>query len=147
MEPSFGVTHRRGIVAIDAAEVALAVDKRIAQGERLRHADERIIDCKVSVGMELAQHLSHHACAFLVRLAGQQPHLAHREEDAAMDRFQAVANIRQRASDDDGHRVVEIRALHLLLDETRSLPVRRGWCSVHGWKKRRFCCSSEHLAI
>ncbi len=33
-----------------------------------------------------------------------------------MHRFQAVANVGQRASDDDGHRVVEIRALHFFGD-------------------------------
>ena len=36
-----------------------------------------------------------------------------------MDRLQAVANIRQRAADDDAHRIVEVGGLHLLDDGDR----------------------------
>ena len=34
----------------------------------------------------------------------------HAEQDAAMHRLQAVANVGQRAADDHAHRVIEIRA-------------------------------------
>ena len=33
-----------------------------------------------------------------------------------MDGFQTVANVRQRSTDDDAHRVVEIRPAHLVFD-------------------------------
>jgi hypothetical protein len=36
----FGVTHRRGGIAVDRTEVALAVDQQVAQRERLRHAHQ-----------------------------------------------------------------------------------------------------------
>ena len=32
-ETRFGVTHRRGVVAVDVAEVPLAIDERVARGE------------------------------------------------------------------------------------------------------------------
>ncbi len=38
----------------------------------------------------------------------------HREQDAAMDRLQAVAHVGQSAPDDDAHRIVEIRLTHLV---------------------------------
>jgi hypothetical protein len=38
----------------------------------------------------------------------------HRIEDAAVDRFQAVTHVRQRAAHDHAHRVIEIGPLHFL---------------------------------
>ena len=43
-----------------------------------------------------------------------------------MDRLEPVADIRQRAADDDPHRVVEVAALHLGLDVDRLDPVVTG---------------------
>ena len=43
-EPDLGVAHGRGVVAVDRAEVALAVDERVAQREVLRHAHDRVVD-------------------------------------------------------------------------------------------------------
>ena len=54
-KPGFGVPHGRGRIAIDGAEVALAIDQRVAHGEILRHADERIVDGGVAVRVEFAR--------------------------------------------------------------------------------------------
>ena len=43
-EPALGVAHGRGAVAVDVAEVALAVDERVARRERLRQPHERVVD-------------------------------------------------------------------------------------------------------
>ena len=51
-----------------------------------------------------------------VLLVVLQAHLAHGVEHAAMHGLEAVAGVGQRAPDDDRHRVVEIRAAHLLFD-------------------------------
>ena len=40
----FGVAIGGGIVAVDIAEIALPVDERIARGEILREAHQRVID-------------------------------------------------------------------------------------------------------
>ena len=47
-----------------------------------------------------------------LRYAGRrgQAHLVHGVEDSAMDRLEAVADVGQRAADDDAHRVVEVAA-------------------------------------
>ena len=44
LEAGLGVAHRGGGVVVDRAEVALAVDERVAQRELLRHPDQRVVD-------------------------------------------------------------------------------------------------------
>ena len=113
---ALGVTHGGGRVAVDGAEVALAVDERIAQREGLRHADQRVVDGGVAVGMVDAHGLADDLGALGVLLVVLQAHLAHGVEDAAMDGLEAVAGVGQGAPDDDRHGVVEIGAAHLLFD-------------------------------
>ena len=43
LQPAFGVAVRRGAVAVDRAEVALAVDQRVAQREVLHHPHQRLV--------------------------------------------------------------------------------------------------------
>ncbi len=62
-----------------------------------------------------------------VLLVVLEAHLAHGVEHAAMDGLQAVASIGECAPDDDGHRVVEIRAAHLLFDIDRDETAFAGW--------------------
>ena len=112
----FGVAHRGGRVAVDGAEVALAVDERVAQREVLRQADERVVERLVAVRVVLAHHLADDRRALAVRRAGREAHLVHRVQDPPMDRLEPVAHVRQRPADDDAHRVVEVRAAELVLD-------------------------------
>ena len=53
-----GVTVGRGGVAVDGAEVAVAVDERIAHGEVLRQTHQRVVDRRVAVRMIPAQHVA-----------------------------------------------------------------------------------------
>ena len=50
-QPRFRVAHGRRRVVVDAAEVALAVDQRVAQREVLGQADQRVVDRAVAVGV------------------------------------------------------------------------------------------------
>ena len=111
-----GVPISRRRIAIDRAEVTLAVDQRIAQRERLRHAYHRVIDRGISVRVILAEHFADDFGALHVLAVMQQAHVMHRIENAAMHRLQAVTHIGQRASDDDRHRIVEIRTSHLFFN-------------------------------
>src|SRR5436190_11830137 len=83
------------------------------------HAHESVINGRASVGMVLTENISDYARALFRGPVEIQAHLAHGVQNAAMDWLQAVANIRQRSTDDDTHRVVEIRPLHLLFDVYR----------------------------
>ena len=53
-----GVAHGRRRVAVDRAEVALAVDQRVAQREVLRQAHQRVVQRDVAVRVVLAHHLA-----------------------------------------------------------------------------------------
>ena len=116
LHAALGVTHCGRWVAIDGAEVALAVDERIAQGEWLRHADERVVDGGVAVRVIDTHGLADDLGALGVLFVVLKAHLAHGVEHAAMDGLETVAGIGQRAPDDHRHGVVEIGAAHLFLD-------------------------------
>ena len=114
-QPRFGVAHGRRAVAVAAAEVALAVDQRVALRKALRHAHQGVVGGGVTVRVVAAQHIAHHAGA-LDRLgaAGRgegQAHAVHGVEDAALHRLVAVADIGQGAALDDRQRVLQVSAL------------------------------------
>jgi hypothetical protein len=110
------IAHRRRRIVVQVPEVALAVDERVAQRERLRHADERVVDRRVAVRVVRAHHVADDARALLVRPVGLHPRLVHAEEDAPVDGLEAVAHVGERARDDHAHRVVEEARAHLLLE-------------------------------
>ena len=116
LQPRLGVPHGRGRVAVDRSEVALAVDQRVAHVEVLRQADQRVVDRRVAVGMEVAHHLADDLRALAVAAVRRQAHRLHAVQHAAVRRLQAVADVGQRSSDDHAHGVIHVRALHLVFD-------------------------------
>ena len=123
-QAGLGVAHRRRAVAVDRAEVALAVDQRIAHREVLGQADQGVVDGRVAVRVVLAHHVADDGRALAIRRGGRQAHLAHGVEDAAMDRLEAVADVGQRPRHDDAHGVVEVARPHLVLDADGSDPAQ-----------------------
>ena len=97
------------------------VDQRIAHGERLRHADQGVVDGGVAVRMVLAHHFADDFGALAGGAVGGQPHLVHANRDAPMHRLQAVADVGQRAAHDHAHGVVEVRPAHLVFDIDRDV--------------------------
>jgi len=63
-----------------------------------------------------AHGVTHDACALAVRLVGSKAHLQHRVEDAALDRFEAVTDVRDGPGGDDRERVGEEALAHLVAD-------------------------------
>ena len=57
-EARLGVPVGRRRIAVDRAEVALAVDERVAHREVLREADHRVVDGCVAVRVVLAEHVA-----------------------------------------------------------------------------------------
>ena len=113
LEAGLRVAHRGGRVVVDRAEVALAVDQRVAQGEVLGEADEGVVDRRVAVRVVLAHHLADDEGALAVAAVRLEAEVVHRVEHAAVDRLQAVADVGQRPAHDHAHRVIEVRAAHL----------------------------------
>ena len=106
--PGFGVAHGGGVIAVDVAEIALAFDQRIADGEILGEADQGVVDRGVAMGVELAHDVADDAGAFLEAGRGVQAQLLHGVDQAAVDRFEPVAHVRQAAGHDGGHGVGEV---------------------------------------
>ena len=114
--PDLGVPHGRRRVAVDRAEVALAVDEEVAQAEILGHPDQGVVGRLVAVGMVFADDVADDAGRFLVGLVPRRPGLVHGVEDAAVDGLQAVLDVGDGPADDDAHGVVEVGPLHLVLE-------------------------------
>jgi len=66
--------------------------------------------------MVFAHHVADDAGALTSGAIGLESHLLHGVENAAVDGLESVANIGQRAADDDRHRVIEIRLAHLVFN-------------------------------
>ena len=115
----FGVAHGGGVIAVDVAEIALAVDQRVAQGEILREAHQRVVDRLVAMRMELAHHVADDAGAFGEALVGIEPQQPHGVQDAAVHRLQPVAHVGQRAVHDRRQRIGEIALFERLLQVDR----------------------------
>ena len=116
LQPALGIAVGRGGVAIDRAEIALAVDQRVAHGEVLCHAHERLVRGGVTVRMVFAEHIADDARALHVGAVPDVIRLVHRKQHTAMHRLQTVSHVRKSASHDHAHRVIEVRAPHLLLE-------------------------------
>ena len=82
----------------------------------LRETNECVVHREVPVRMVLAHDVADDAGAFARRPIRLQPHLLHRKKNSAVDGFQSVADVGERAADDHRHRVVEIRPAHLLFN-------------------------------
>ena len=115
-EPHLGVAHGRRRIAVDRAEIALAVDQRQAHGKVLRHAHQRVVDRLVAVRVVFADDVADDARGLAVRLVPLVAVLVHRVEDAPVHRLEPVARIRQRPRHDHAHGVIEVAFLHLLRD-------------------------------
>ena len=120
LKPHLGVTHGRRGIAVDRAEIALAVDQLQAHGEVLRHAHQRVIDRLVTVRMIFTDDIADDARRLAIRLVPFVAVLVHRIENAPMHRLEPVARIRQSAHHDHAHRVIEIALLHLLGNRHRA---------------------------
>ncbi|ABA48200.1 val start codon [Burkholderia pseudomallei 1710b] len=114
--PDFGVAHRGRVIAVDRAEVALAVDEHVTQREILSHPDDRVVDRGVAVRMVLTDHVADDTRGLLVRPVPVVVQLVHREQHAPVHGLQAIANIRKGTADDHAHGVIEIRLAHFLLE-------------------------------
>ena len=102
------VPHGRRIIAVDIAEIALAIDERVADGEVLGEAHERVVDGLVAVRVEVTHHLADDLRALLEAARGIELQLPHGVENAPVDRLQAVAHVGQRPVQDRGQRVGQI---------------------------------------
>ena len=81
----FGVTHRRRVVAVDRAEVALAINKHVAQRKMLRHAHDGVINRRVAVRVVFTDHVADDTRRFFVGAVPVVVQFVHCEQHTAMD--------------------------------------------------------------
>ena len=105
-EADFGVTHRRGVVAVYRAEVALAVDQHVAQGEILGHPHDGVVNRAVTVGVVLTDHVTDDTGRLFVRAVPIVVEFVHGEQNATVHGLQTVSGIGEGAANDDAHRVI-----------------------------------------
>ncbi len=110
-----GVTVGGRGVAVDGAEVAVALHQAVAHGEVLAQADHGVVHRRVAVGVVLTQHVAHAGGRLLEGLVAGEAALVHGVENAAVHRLQAVPHVGQGPAHDDGHGVLNVRVLHLVL--------------------------------
>ena len=115
-QPDLGVAHGGGVVAVDRAEIALAVHQHVAHREVLRHPHDGVVDRLVAVRVVLADDVADDAGRLLVRPVPVVVQLVHRVQHAPMHRLEAVAGVRQRAPHDHAHGVIEVAAPHFLFE-------------------------------
>ena len=114
VEAGLGVTHGRGWIPFDRAEVALAVDELFAHGPVLRHVNEGRVDRLVAVRVVFTHRLAHDPRTLEVFAVRLHAEFVHRIENAALGGFESVARIRQGTGDDNRHRIVEERLRHFV---------------------------------
>jgi hypothetical protein len=136
-QAALGIAHRRGVIAVDIAEIALPVDQRIALGEILGEADQRLVDRDLAVRVEAADHVADDAGAFLVAGGGIETQFAHRVEDAAMHRLQPVAHIRQRARHDRRQRVGQVALAERVGEVDIADFAHEASVAAAAWRRRR----------
>jgi hypothetical protein len=71
--PDLGVAHGRGRIGIDGAEVSLAINQRITHRETLHQPDDRIVNCRIAMGMIFADDIADETRRFLIRLSQYSP--------------------------------------------------------------------------
>ena len=120
---ALGVTHGGRAVVAAGAEVPLAVDHRVPHRPRLCQADERVVDRRVAVRVEVTHSVGDGLGRLHVAAVGPVAVVPHRVEDAAVHGLESVPHVRQRSPDDDAHRVIDVALLHLGLDVDRFDPV------------------------
>ena len=115
-EAALGVSHGSRRVAVNRTEVTLSVHKHVAHVPALSHTHQSAVDRRVAVRVVLTEHLTNDARTLLVRIAACVADAEHTVEDAAVNRLESVANIREGTSHNHRHTIVDVRLLHLLLN-------------------------------
>ena len=67
------------------------------------------------MGVIFAQHIADYTSAFAIRAIGGEPQLLHGIENSSLHGFEPITCIGQGPTHDHAHGVLEIGALHLLM--------------------------------
>ena len=116
LELGFGVTHGGRRVSVHGAEVTLAPDQRIPLVPPLSQTDHRVVHAGVAVRVVLTHHVTHDTGGFLGLSVIFDTHFVHAVKHAALDGLEAVPGVGKCTGNDDGHRIVDVRRTHFVID-------------------------------
>ena len=108
LHPDFGVSHGSGRIAVNGAEVALAVYKGVAHRKILGHADNGIVYGGIAVRMVFTDDISDDSGRFLVWTIVGIGKLVHSEQYPAVDWLKTVPHIRYGPPDDNAHGIIKV---------------------------------------
>ena len=97
----------------------MAVNQGIADGKVLGHADHRIVNGRIPMGVEFSHHFAHDPGGLAMGPVGPKTKFAHPIQNPALDGLQPIPDIGQGPLHDDAHRVGEIRLAHLIFQADR----------------------------
>ena len=109
---ALNITGRGGLIALDGAEVAVAVHHGRHLFPILSHHHDGLPDGTVSVGMIFTHGIAHDTGHLTEGAGGADAQLRHIVENAALNRLQAVPHVRQGPGRDDAHGIVNIAFSH-----------------------------------
>ena len=112
----FGVAHCCGGVAVNRAEVAMAIDEWNAHGKILREANHGVVHGGIAMRVIFANNIANRAGRFAMRPIRGDAAVVHRVQDSTMHGLQAIANVRQGARNNNAHRIFEERGAHLMAE-------------------------------
>ena len=107
-----GVSGSRSTIVTGRAKVTLSQRQRVTHNPALNQTHEGVVDGAVAVGVELTHDVTDHAGALVESTVRAVTTVIHCVDDATVHGLKAVTDIRQGTTDDDGHRVVQVGALH-----------------------------------
>ena len=87
----------------------------MAAGKGLHQTHQGVVNGLVAVGVVFAEDVAHYAGALAVRAIGGQPQFVHCKQDPPLHWLEAIAHIRECPAHDHAHGVLEVGALHLLM--------------------------------
>ena len=114
--PDLGVSHRCSRVAIDGAEITLAVNEGITKRECLRHTNNGVVNRRITVWVVFTNHITNDTSGLLIRLIPVVVQFVHSTQDSAVNGFQAISDVGQRAADNNAHRIIHVGLFELVLD-------------------------------
>ena len=134
---ALGITRGSGWVVTRRSEVALTVYQRVAKVPVLNQANQGVVDSAVAVRVKLTHDIADNARALAELLVWSVAAVIHRIDNASVNWLETVANIWQRATNDDAHRVVEVASLHFDLKvDLLNVVV---WCGGYFFVCHVFC--------
>ena len=116
------ITHGRRGVAVHAAKVTLPENQRITHAPGLGQTHHGVINAAVAVRMIFTQDIAHDTGRLLGTAAVADAKAVHTEQHAAVHRLHAVPYIGEGSRNDNRHRIIYVRALHLALYIDRDNP-------------------------